>query len=52
MARFNNVVFDNSGITGMYEKTLVDIDPALGEEGVFRRLGLEYIEPEQRCADP
>ena len=43
--------FDSSGITNRTDSSPVLVDPAEGEKGVFERLGLEWLEPWERCAD-
>lgn len=43
--------FDSSGIKNRNDESPVWVDPELGERGVFDRLGLEWIEPTERCAD-
>lgn len=44
--------FDSSGIVRASTDGIVEIDPKLVERGVFELLGVKYLEPEERCADP
>lgn len=48
----NSLKFDSSGIVQASTDGIVEIDPRLGERGVFGLLGVKYLEPEERCADP
>ena len=50
-AKNMDLKFDSSGITNRGDASPVLVDPAEGEKGVFERLGLEWLEPTERCAD-
>ncbi|KAL7415266.1 hypothetical protein BDY24DRAFT_382392 [Mrakia frigida] len=43
--------FDSSGITNRTTTAKIPVDPKLGEKGIFDILGLEWLEPWERCAD-